>query len=268
MNALFDQLPEGTVMSLTLVVKPQDVLEDQLNRLARKAIGENLAPRPRPARMSKRLARSSAASTSCTAERWRSTCAVTMSSNCTSCSVSLTNALLGAGLQPVREGDEVAACNSYLRWLPMAYNPARDTRNWYTRLMFAQHLANLVPVWGRSTGTGHPGITLFNRGGRWSFDPVSRLDRAMNGVLLLLAPQAPVVGDPCFLLMQVMAVYRPRLFIVEAGNSFGLQGHYFATQGLSVNKVQLKPGAPVSLAPFADPVADRAAGSGGESVDR
>jgi hypothetical protein len=42
-NALFDQLPEGTVMSLTLVVKPQDVLEDQLNRLARKAIGENLA---------------------------------------------------------------------------------------------------------------------------------------------------------------------------------------------------------------------------------
>lgn len=42
--------------------------------------------------------------------------------------------------------------NQYLRWLPMAYNPARDTRNWYTRLMFAQHLANLVPVWGRSTG--------------------------------------------------------------------------------------------------------------------
>nr|BFE89564.1 hypothetical protein GCM10020185_01000 [Pseudomonas brassicacearum subsp. brassicacearum] len=42
-NTLFDQLPEGTVMSLTLVVKPQDVLEDQLNRLARKSIGENLA---------------------------------------------------------------------------------------------------------------------------------------------------------------------------------------------------------------------------------
>ncbi|WP_352298498.1 hypothetical protein, partial [Pseudoalteromonas sp. 20-MNA-CIBAN-0454] len=42
-NALFDQLPEGTVTSLTLMVKPQDVLEDQLNRLARKAIGENLA---------------------------------------------------------------------------------------------------------------------------------------------------------------------------------------------------------------------------------
>ncbi len=30
-------------MSLTLVIKPQDVLEDQMNRLTRKAIGENLA---------------------------------------------------------------------------------------------------------------------------------------------------------------------------------------------------------------------------------
>nr|BFE89565.1 hypothetical protein GCM10020185_01010 [Pseudomonas brassicacearum subsp. brassicacearum] len=169
-------------------------------------------------------------------------------------SVSLASALLGAGLQPVREGDEVAACNSYLRWLPMAYNPARDTRNWYTRLMFAQHLANLLPVWGRSTGTGHPGITLFNRGGSpLSFDPLSRLDRAMNGHLLLFGPTgAGKSATLVTLLMQVMAVYRPRLFIVEAGNSFGLQGDYFATQGLSVNKVQLKPGASVSLAPFAD----------------
>ncbi|MFP3525897.1 conjugative transfer ATPase, partial [Pantoea sp. SIMBA_072] len=43
LNALFDQLPEQSVMSLTLVITPQDVLEEQLNRLGRKAIGENLA---------------------------------------------------------------------------------------------------------------------------------------------------------------------------------------------------------------------------------
>lgn len=79
----------------------------------------------------------------------------------------------------------------------MTYNPARDTRNWYTRLMFAQHLANLVPIWGRSTGTGRPGITLFNRGGSpLSFDPLSRLDRAMNGHLLLFGPTAPVNRPP------------------------------------------------------------------------
>lgn len=42
----------------------------------------------------------------------------------------------------------------------MVYNPARDTRNWYTRLLFAQHVANLLPLWGRSIGTGNPGITF------------------------------------------------------------------------------------------------------------
>ncbi|MNV32122.1 AAA-like domain protein [compost metagenome] len=170
------------------------------------------------------------------------------------CSTQAANVLLGAGLQPVREGDEVAACNSYLRWLPMAYNPARDTRNWYTRLLFAQHVANLLPLWGRSIGTGNPGLTFFNRGGApLSFDPLSRFDRSMNGHLLLFGPTgAGKSATLVSILMQVMAVYRPRLFIVEAGNSFGLQGDYFATLGLSVNKVQLKPGSDLSLAPFAD----------------
>lgn len=252
-NALFDQLPEGTVMNLTLVVKPQDVLEEQLNRLARKAIGENLA-----STQTRQDVEEARAIIGRQHKLYRGTLAFYLrgrdEQQLHQRSIGLANALLGAGLQPVREGDEVAACNSYIRWLPMAYNPRRDTRNWYTRLMFAQHLANLAPVWGRGTGTGHPGLTLFNRGGSpLSFDPLSRLDRAMNGHLLLVGPTgAGKSATLVTLLMQVMAVYRPRLFIVEAGNSFGLQGDYFSTLGLSVNKVQLKPGAPVSLAPYAD----------------
>ncbi|MBN0719779.1 TraC family protein, partial [Serratia marcescens] len=69
----------------------------------------------------------------------------------------LANVMLNAGLQPVREDDEVAPLNSYLRWLPCCYNPSQDRRNWFTQLMFAQHVANLSPAWGRSQGTGHPG---------------------------------------------------------------------------------------------------------------
>nr|WP_222933322.1 conjugative transfer ATPase [Pseudomonas fragi] len=205
-NALFDQLPEGTVMSLSLVVKPQDVLEDQLNRLARKAIGENLA-----STQTRQDVEEARAIIGRQHKLYRGTLAFYVRGHdeqqLHQRSVCLANTLLGAGLQPVREGDEVATCNSYLRWLPMAYNPARDTRNWYTRLMFAQHLANLAPVWGRSTGTGHPGITLFNRGGSpLSFDPLSRLDRAMNGHLLLFGPTgAGKSATLVTLLMQVAA---------------------------------------------------------------
>jgi len=54
------------------------------------------------------------------------------------------------------------------------------------------------------------------------------------------------------LLNQVTAIYRPRLFVVEAGNSFGLFGEFARKLGLTVNRVRLAPGAGVSLAPFAD----------------
>ncbi len=54
------------------------------------------------------------------------------------------------------------------------------------------------------------------------------------------------------MLSHVMAMSRPRLFILEAGNSFGLLGDWFAENGLSVNKVSLKPGNGVVLPPFAE----------------
>ncbi|MCC7288539.1 MAG: conjugative transfer ATPase, partial [Burkholderiaceae bacterium] len=166
----------------------------------------------------------------------------------------LVNVMLNAGLQPVREEDEVAPLNSYLRWLPCVFDPAQDKRQWYTQLMFAQHAANLAPVWGRSQGTGHPGITFFNRGGGpITFDPLNRLDRQMNAHLFLFGPTGS--GKSATLnniLNQVTAIYRPRLFIVEAGNSFGLFGDFATRLGLKVHRVKLAPGAGVSLAPFAD----------------
>lgn len=54
------------------------------------------------------------------------------------------------------------------------------------------------------------------------------------------------------LLNQVTAIYRPRLFIVEAGNSFGLFSEFARKLGLTVNRVKLAPGSGITLAPFAD----------------
>src|SRR3546814_17093874 len=54
------------------------------------------------------------------------------------------------------------------------------------------------------------------------------------------------------LLNQVTAIYRPRLFIVEAGTSFGLFSDFAKRLGLTVNRVKLTPGSGIRLAPFAD----------------
>ncbi|MFU1912016.1 conjugative transfer ATPase [Bordetella hinzii] len=253
MNALFDQLPEDTVMCLTLVATPQDVLEAHLNHLARKAVGETLASEQ--ARQDVQQARGLIGSAH---KLYRGTLAFYLRgrdmAQLDARGLQLVNVMLNAGLQPVREEDEVAPLNTYLRWLPCLFDPAADKRQWYTQLMFAQHAANLAPVWGRSQGTGHPGITFFNRGGGTiTFDPLNRLDRQMNAHLFLFGPTGS--GKSATLnniLNQVTAIYRPRLFIVEAGNSFGLFGDFAARLGLSVHRVKLAPGAGVSLAPFAD----------------
>ncbi|KJS66053.1 MAG: conjugal transfer protein [Pseudomonas sp. BICA1-14] len=253
MNALFDQMPEDTVMCLTVVATPQDVLESHLNHLAKKAVGETLASEQ--TRADVQQARGLIGSSH---KLYRGALAFYLrgrdQAQLDARGLQLVNVMLNAGLQPVREEDEVAPLNSYLRWLPCVYDPAADKRGWYTQLMFAQHAANLAPVWGRSQGTGHPGITFFNRGGGTiSFDPLNRLDRQMNAHLFLFGPtgsgKSATLNN---LLNQVTAIYRPRLFIVEAGNSFGLFGDFAARLGLSVNRVKLAPGSGVSLAPFAD----------------
>lgn len=252
-NTLFDQLPEGTTLCLTLVATPQDVLEAHLNHLAKKAVGETLASEQTLADVQE--ARSLIGSAhklyrGNIAFYWHGANEAELDRG----GLKLANVLLNAGLQPVREQDEVAPLNSYLRWLPCVYNPTLDRRRWYTQLMFAQHAANMAPVWGRNQGTGHPGITVFNRGGGpITFDPLNRLDRQMNAHLFLFGPTGS--GKSATLnniLNQVTALYRPRLFIVEAGNSFGLYGDFARRLGLTVNRVRLAPGSGVSLAPFAD----------------
>ncbi|WP_241240464.1 conjugative transfer ATPase [Pseudomonas aeruginosa] len=252
-NALFDQVPEDTILALTLVITPQDVLEADLNHLARKALGDTLASEQtrHDVAQARGLIGSAhklyrGALTFYVRGRDRDELDARI--------LQLGNVLLNAGLQHVREEDEVAPLNTYIRWLPCVYDPAKDTRRWYTQLMFAQHAVNLAPFWGRSQGTGHPGITLFNRGGGTiTFDPLNRLDRQMNAHLFLFGPTGS--GKSATLnniLNQVIAVYQPRLFIVEAGNSFGLLGEHAARLGQSVNRVRLAPGSGVSLAPFAD----------------
>ncbi|KTY01594.1 type VI secretion protein, partial [Salmonella enterica subsp. enterica serovar Senftenberg] len=252
-NALFDLLPEGVIMALTIVVWPQDRLEEHLSSLSDRAIGENVE--------------SEYTKKDCQEVRhwlkdghklYRSALAFYLSApdngELTRRVRNLNSLLLNAGMVPVQENDELAPLSSWLRWLPMCFDPARDKRQLYTRFSFVQHLANLLPLFGRESGTGHPGVSYFNRGGGMlCWDPLNREDRAQNGHLLLLGPTG--AGKSATLnakIAQLMALHRPRLFIVEAGNSFGLMADYAREHGLTVNKISLKPGSGITLPLFAD----------------
>lgn len=77
----------------------------------------------------------------------------------------------------------------------------------------------------------------------------------MNAHLFLFGPTGSGKSATLnYVLNQITAIYRPRVFIVEAGNSFGLYGAWAERLGLTVHRVTLAPGSEVSLAPFADAV--------------
>jgi len=50
----------------------------------------------------------------------------------------------------------------------------------------------------------------------------------------------------------MLAIYRPRIFVIEAGNSFGLLGQYLQSKDVTVNQVTMAPNADVSLPPFSE----------------
>jgi len=253
-NALFDHLPEGTVACLTIVATPQEPLESHINTLRQKAIGDSVLA------ASVRSDCDKARDMLSESHKLYQGSLVFFVKGNTEAELDtrllqLGTQLINANLKPTELEDEVAALNSYLRWLPMNFQPELDRKNrWYTQYQFVQHLANLAPFFGRARGTGNPGLSFFNRGGETlSFDPLNLDDRQANAHMLIFGPTG--AGKSATLnamLAQLMAVRRPRLFVIEKGNSFGLLGQYFERLGLSVNQVRLSPGSGVRLPPFAE----------------
>ncbi|EDQ5070598.1 conjugative transfer ATPase [Salmonella enterica] len=250
-NALMDMMPPGTLACLTLLVQPQNVLEEEFKQQRKKSLGDNLDSEMAREQVGEalewlkqkhKLYRGALtfiirAPDLSTLDRYQ---------------LSLSTILMNDGLQPVNPEYELTPLNTLLRALPMCFNPELDTNRWYTWLTFVQHFAGVAPVYGRSTGTGNPGITFFNRGGELlNFDPIK--DRIQSAHKLLFGPTG--AGKSATLtveLCQQMAIHRPRLFLVESGNSFGPLADYYISLGLTVNKVSIKPGKGTCLPVFPD----------------
>ncbi len=251
--APYDHLPEGTIMAMTIVIQPQDQIANQVQRI-KSASGFGDA--------SANLAKSDAQE----AERLMQSGLKLYPAIITfyikgqndreliQREHELATQLANHGLSPISREADLLALDSYIRHLPMAYDPALDRVARRTRLIWSDHLAGLAPFHGRSRGTGHPGFLFFNRGGEpVTVDPLHKADRKKNAHMVLLGPTgAGKSAMICYLVLQAMAVHRPRIFLIEAGNSFGLLGQYLQSQGISVNQVTIQPGVGVSLPPFAD----------------
>ncbi len=252
--AVFDRMPENTVMTITITIKAQDEVRHHLGQIQRASVGDYAEAKLAGMDAEKALMEMAKGNKLFPVQtvffvRGKNEQDLHQKIN------ALNSLLLSNSVQPIMERDDLIAQDSYIRNLPMNYNPEHDRRTARrSRLMFSKHTANLIPLYGRSTGTGHPGVLFFNRGAEpLTFDPLNINDRKKNAHALIIGPTgAGKSAMLVYLIMQIMAIYRPRVFIIEAGNSFGLLGQYFKSKGVSVNQLSLTPSADVSLPPFAE----------------
>ncbi len=251
--SVFDRMPEGTVMAMTVVVLAQDQVKNHLHHIRRRAVGDSaeaeLAAEDADKAL-KELARGNKLYQLQTAFYLRGRDLHDIQGRMRQAA----SLLIASGLQPIVDRQDLIPLDSYIKNLPMAYDHQFDEKHARrSRLLFSRHAANLAPLYGRSTGSGHPGMLFFNRGGEpVMFDPLNLKDRKKNAHTLIIGPTgAGKSATLVYLMMHMMAMHRPRLFVIEAGDSFGLLARWFKKQGLSVNRVQFSPNADIAVPPFA-----------------
>lgn len=250
--ALFDRMPPGTVMAMTMICKPQDILRAHVANVKKASVGdgaEAVLAHENATQVELQMARGDRLVPTYLSFYVRGEDQAQLRKRVNH----VESLLLQVGLQSVGRQVESLACDAWLRNLPMNYDPGLDRTLRRSRLVFGSHLTALLPVYGRSRGTGNPGFCFWNRGGEpLTFDPLNKHDRRKNGHMLIIGPTgAGKSATLVYLILQALAVWRPRIYIIEAGNSFGLLCDYLEAHGLTVHSVAMHPNADVSLPPFA-----------------
>lgn len=248
---LIDQLPEGSILSMSIVMQAQSEAELHLKQIHDSAVGGHalaLKVKGEVETAQKAIADGDYLLSMVMAVYIRG-----VDSNELRERESQTEVLLNGNGFKVITDDELYPVDAYLRYLPMCYDYHFDKKySQRLRYFLLSDIARLLPLYGRSRGTDNPGMLMWNRGGEpWLYDIFK--DRSKNAHLLLLGETGTGKSNTLnFLIMQALALYNPRFFIIDAGGSFDLLADYCASLGLSVNKVKIDPKRPISLNPFAD----------------
>ncbi len=252
---LFDKFPEGSIFVLTVVIQSQEIVKNHLERIeegARKSNTTAAAITFEDCQIAK-----------ASIEKGNYLFPANMGvyirgkdhDDLADKEVQMEALLINNGFQALNGDHELLPIYAYLNNLPMCYNYTFDKKNLYrSGYVFGKQLANLLPLYGRERGTGHPLIQFLNRGGEsLTIDPFNPADKDNNSHLLLLGSTGSgKSATSTDLLIKIMGTYRPYLVMVDAGNSFHLLKDYFAEQNLSVHHVAVTLDNPPILNPFVD----------------
>ncbi len=248
--AMWDQLPKGCVFVTTIVALPQSEIKRHCNNIIKAGGAGSPEARQSSAQAESTLnniASGHALMPTFSGVYVRGETDEALNRN----TQQVINILTAFQFNPVMPRFDPTAVDNYVRHLPMAYSYATDkSGSRITKLTYAHHIARILPFYGRGTGTGRPGNLFYNRIGEpLMFDPTKDKSRVAHS--LIFGPSGSGKSATInYLVMHYMAVYKPRIFIVEKGDSFGLLGRYFSSTGLTVNQVKFSAASDITLPPF------------------
>jgi conjugative transfer ATPase len=255
--ALWDNMPEGTMLSLTTVIRAQDLVKAHITRIIGSSGGDGadaVLAKENCERTLERMANGDKLLPMYGVIYVRGDNLVDLQTKTNQ----VTSTFENQQIRLIERRHDLTPLDAFIAGLPMAFDPQVDQKTFKrSRLTFLSQIAALLPIYGRNRGTGNPGITFLNRAGeQLSVDPLKSKgssDRKKNAHMGIFGPTgAGKSATSVNILRQQLAVYRPRIFAVDAGNSFGLFLEDCKAQGLSTNYVNLNPDSDVSLPPFAD----------------
>lgn len=250
--AMWDQLPKGCVFVTTVVALPQSQVKLHCNKIIKAGGQGSPESRQSTAQAEKTLNNIAAGDylmPTFSGLYVRGETDAELNRN----TQQAINVLSSFQFSPIIPRYDPTASDNYVRHLPMAFDYELDKRlSRVTKLTYTRHVARMLPLYGRGTGTGNPGKLFYNRIGEpLTLDPLRDKARVAHG--LIFGPTgAGKSATINYMILHEMAIFKPRIFIIEKGDSFGLLGKYLASTGLSVNHVKFKPGTDISLPPYAN----------------
>ncbi len=157
-------------------------------------------------------------------------------------------------LTPTRE--EAFGADLYLRFLPFNFNHQFDKKELFrSTYKYADDIARLLPVYGRSLGDGlNPLWIYWNRGGEpFIFDHSSRDFKMANNHMAILGTtgsgKSVTLNN---LVLTLSAVRNPRIVAMEVGGSFSLSAKFLAQYGRKVTVMRFDRTRPIAINPYAE----------------
>ncbi len=254
-RVLWDAMPAGSIFSMAVVSQSQESITEHIQKIKLNSVGDS------PEVLAKRAVADEVINNMADGEKVhrlfagifvRATDKQGLNMKCSK-AISLFNS---HGLKLTSPMIDPIAQDTFLRALPFGFDPAHDKKSYISRsrLWYVGEITKLTPIFGRSTGTGHPGLIFFNRGADpLTFDILSKEDRKKNSHALILGPTGSgKTSLIIYILLQLIAVHKPRIFLISALPTFKLFTDHLKRLGLTVNHVRVGEDKDLSLPPFAD----------------